>query len=367
MRAVKVSWPVFLLLGLSAAAQARQDVVPGSRYTSARAAAMGDAFLPLAEDGPSALFYNPAGIGKLRAPQIEPANFSLYANSSYLGLFSLRNLGFYRVASLKSYLPTLTGSPGTMAGVGASLLPSFATPNFAAGVLMQSHVAAQVNDDGTVRYRSTYRFVPAVSIGTRLAGGIVRVGYSLQWVNQALGTIDGVARDADPLGYNEQLAQGSALSHNVGFALTLPVRYLPQVNLVARNVLGARFSGYSVVSLARNANGTPPEEPMTIDASFSLQPKMGGGSYWNIVVQDRDLTNRSGVAFMGRLAVGVEFSFRDQFFLRGGWGSGYPAVGLGLRRKGGEFSFSWYSEEVGSRLHDIRDLRYLMQYQVRAF
>jgi hypothetical protein len=68
------------------------------------------------------------------------------------------------------------------------------------------------------------------------------------------------------------------------------------------------------------------------------------------------------------MALGAEFSFRDMFYLRAGWGSGYPSLGLGLKRaNGGELSLTWYSEEIGSGYHSIRDLRYLFQYQVKAF
>src|SRR5690606_24664564 len=83
---------------------ARGERVPGSRYTSARAAAMGDAFLPLADDAAAALFYNPAGLGKIRGNWFEPLNLQLQANSGY---FSNVSLDFYKVLSLNSYAPVL--------------------------------------------------------------------------------------------------------------------------------------------------------------------------------------------------------------------------------------------------------------------
>src|SRR5256885_561612 len=75
-------------------AHARQDLIPGSRYTSGRAAALGDAFLPLGEDGAAALFYNPAAIGKLKGPTIEPLNLSIYGD---LGYFSSLNSNFFNI------------------------------------------------------------------------------------------------------------------------------------------------------------------------------------------------------------------------------------------------------------------------------
>lgn len=345
----------------------RMDAVPGARYTSGRAAALSDAYLPLGEDAPSALFYNPAVVGKIRYPQAEPLNFSFYGNAGYIGQFSILNPTFFNITSLSGYLSTLQANPGQAVGVGGALVPSISGRGFAIGVLAQSQVVAKVNADGTIRYRSLYQLVPAAAVGVRLAGGIVRLGYSVQWVNQASGTLDGVSASTSPLGYNEGLMQGSAISHNVGFALTLPIRLLPSLNIVARNILNARYKAYTIYPLTPSSTGTPPDEPMTLDASFSVQPKLGAGSMMNLVLEGRDLTNRSGISLMGRLAAGMEFTFRDQFYLRGGWGSGYPSAGLGLRRKGGEFSFSWYSEEIGTAYREERDTRFLLQYQVRVY
>src|SRR4051794_13358195 len=81
---------------------ARWDLVPGSRYTSARAAAMGDAFLPLGEDGSAGLFYNPATLAKPTPTTLEIFNLSLYGNLNYLG--SLDG-NFYKITNLSGFLP----------------------------------------------------------------------------------------------------------------------------------------------------------------------------------------------------------------------------------------------------------------------
>lgn len=346
---------------------AREDIVPGSRYTAARAAALGDAFIQIGEDGAAALFYNPAAVAKAQKTVVEPINLQFSGNSGYLSLINFSNLGFYKVTSLSSYLSTLQSSPGTFAGVGASLLPNFSMRGFAAGMLIDSRLSAKVNADGTVTYRSRYQLIPAVSLGARLAGGIVRIGYTLQWVNQASGTVENVSAASDPLGYNQNLKQGSAFSHNFGMTLTLPNKYLPSFSIVARNVLGANYRATSLYPFTSTSTGAPDNEPMTLDGGFSLQPKTGNGGYFNLSLQYRDMTNTSQISLFGRLAAGIEFSYRDQFYLRGGWGSGYPAAGVGLRRPNGEFALTWFSEEIGTSYHALRDTRFMMQYQVRAF
>lgn len=348
-------------------AVAREDIVPGSRYVPAEAAAMGDAFLPLATDPASALFYNPAGLGRARGFQASLFNLQLYGNTGYFGGFSSQHPGFYKVTSLSSYLPDLKRNPGSSQGVGMSFLPSFYWKGFAFGMLAQSQIAGRYNTDGTVSYRSVYQLIPAAGTGIRLADGIVRLGYSVQWVNQASGKVSNVPESTVPLGYNQGLTKGSALSHTIGFALTLPYRYLPELDIVGRNLFNTRFQGTSIMPLVSNSIGTPADEQMTFDVSLSMVQKLGSGAQFTWVFEDRDFTSRSQVSLLGRIAIGLQFDFRQALFLRGGWGSGYPSAGIGLKRKLSEFSLSWASEEVGNGYHDQRDTRFLLQYEVRAF
>ncbi len=341
---------------------ARQDLVPGSRYTSGRGAAMGDAYFPFIDDGAAALFYNPAAFGKVKYMQLEPLNFQMQSNTDYLNIVD-RN--FYKVFSLSNYASTLMRKTDKFPGVSGAIFPNFGARGFGFGILMQDEISA-TSDGSNIRYRSKYLFIPAFGAGVRLAGGVVRMGYSLQWVNQASGDLV-VPSTTDPLGYDQGLAKGSAVSHTAGFALTLPIAYLPSINLVARNILGAHFGSFTILSLAKNTSGTPANEPMSFDASFGVQPKMGKGGSLNFALALRDVTSRSPMSLFGRLSSGVEFDFRDQFFLRGGWRSGYFSAGIGLRRKTAEFAMSWYTEEIGTSYRELGDTRYLLHYQIRAF
>jgi len=354
---------VILVLGVSHGAFARDDLVPGSRYTSARGAAMGDANLGLGEDGATGLFVNPATIGKIRDMQVEPLNFSLTGNSGFAQMFSY---DFYKVISLSSYLPNLMKRPGEFCGTGYHLLPAAYMRGFAFGMLLQAQRGASAGADGSVRNRSSYQFIPSVGTAIRLAGGIVRIGYSLQWVNRAAGAFD-LPPGTTPLEYNEGLLVGSGLSHNVGFSLTLPITYLPSLNFVMRNAFSLSFQEFSLIKFANNSSGVLATEPTSYDASIGIQPRFASGMYANISLELRDLTNTSQMSIWGRAVAGVELSLKELFFIRGGWGSGYPALGIGLRRPKGEFGLSWYSEELGAAYHALRDSRFMAQFQVRAF
>lgn len=362
-------WGIFVLVAVMSGlvvgvpAQAREDAVFGSRYTSARAAGMADAFLPLADDAASALFYNPAGIARFRKVSFDPWNITLQSTTDYL---SQLDLGAIKVTNLKNYSKVLeTKNNGKTPGVGAALLPAFSLPNFAVGLLGQSTVSAKYVD-GKIEYRSRYQFIPAAGFGLRLASGVVRLGYSVQWVNQASGA-PSVLNGSTPLGYNEGLLQGAGFSHTVGVAFTLPYQYLPSFNLVGRNLLGLHYSSSVLYKMAPNPVGIPADEPTTFDGSFSMEAKLGMGASANYVLEYRDITNQSNISILTRLAFGMEFLYRNQYFFRAGFGSGYPAVGIGFKQGSADLGITWFTEELGSRFRDHGESRILLQYQVRAF
>src|SRR5262245_48259896 len=132
-----------LVFGQATSGWARQDTVPGSRYTSARSAALGDAYLPIGDDGASGLFYNPAGLARIRQTTFEPANVQAYANDGFAATLASPSLNFYKATSLSSYNSTLQKYPMQHIAFGGALTPTFYTRGFAVGLLMQSQVGAR--------------------------------------------------------------------------------------------------------------------------------------------------------------------------------------------------------------------------------
>jgi hypothetical protein len=357
-------WVLFGVLLVSAGpfAYARLDLVPGGRYTSARGAGMGDAVLPMGDDAATGLYQNPAALGRIRKPELELFNFSLYGNN---GLWASPTTA-YNIFSLGSYNPTLQASPGTFAGAGGAYVGTFAMRGLAVGVLAQSNVGAVANADGTLNYRSLFQVIPSIGVGFRLFNGVLRFGYSLQWVHEAVGDVKNETPSS--AGYTNGIAQGSAFSHTLGAALVLPTIMLPTFDVVVRNALNSVYSTSTFLHLSQNPTGAPATEQMTVDLAFSLHPKVGQGATFNLVLVDRDMMNVSGMTFIGHFALGAELNIRERIFIRGGWGSGYPAAGLGLRStRGAELSFSWYTEELGSGYLSQGDTKFLMQYRMKSF
>ena len=296
-----------LLLALVCAehhAMAREDVVPGSRYTSTRAAGMADAFFPLADDAPTSLFYNPAGIARAKKPHFEVLNLTLRMNSDYL---SMIDGNFFNVINLPGYTSSLAANPFKSPGAGGTYIPSFEIPglgpmpSIAGGLLSDVSLMSSYNN-GAYMYRSRYQLVPAVGAAWNLAHGIIRIGYVLQWVNKAEGTL---MPAPTPLSYTSSLKQGSAFAHNLGFTMTFPYQMLPTVGLVARNLFNTTYGTSILLPISANSTGAPTTEPMTLDASVSVTPRIGSNSFLNCVFVYRDFLNASGVNLLTRLTGAV--------------------------------------------------------------
>ncbi|MBI2712661.1 MAG: hypothetical protein HYX41_07405 [Bdellovibrio sp.] len=350
------------MLGICQPAEGRFDPVPGTRYQSAQNAAMADGNLPLGDDSAAGLFQNPALLGKSRKSEFQPINFGIYGDMAlFNNITSATNF-----LNLPSYASVLQSSPGTSSGMGVSFVPTFSLKGIAVGVLVQGQFVASANADGTLNYRTLYQVIPAVGTGFRLLNGAFRIGYSLQWVNQASGTFTNVA--VGSASFNSGLFQGAGFSHTLGAALILPTVMLPSFDFVVRNALNTAYTTSTFLHVSSGAVGAPATETMSFDGSFSLHPRLGQGAVLNLIVVERDLTNVSGATASARLVVGAEMNLRDRVYLRGGYGGGYPAFGLGLRSsRGAELSFSWYTEETGTISLSAPDTRVLMQYKIRSF
>lgn len=338
-----------------------RNSIPGSRFLSTRAAGMGDAFLTLADDASTGLFINPAGLASSRPMNGEAVNLTLEANHDFV---MGANLNSYKVTSLPAYHPTL--SEGEYPMVGFSFLPNFFGGGFAFGTLLQSRISASTSA-GTVNYRSSYQFIPAFGVGMRLASGMFRVGYSLQYVNKADGEVTGLPTTASPMGYNQQLASGSGISHTAGVTLAIPVTYLPTLSVVARNIMGTSYKDFTLLPLGRNSSGVPSTEAMSVDAAFSIQPRFQGGGFMNWVLQVKDLAGTSGFTLLDRAALGAEFNFKSMFALRAGYALKDVQAGLGFKTSRADVQISWNTEELGTPAAPVRDRRWLFQYSVKAF
>lgn len=354
---------IVLALSVLVPLRALADVAD-SRYVPARALSAGGAGIPLVDDGAGALFYQPAMLSKGRRVNIEPLNLQIYGDS---GFFGTANQSSLNAMSIEKIAGNLRSNPNTRVGFGGAILPSISLPFLSFGILAQTKLLAYADDQSVIHSKSLYQLVPAIGTGVSLGHGILKLGYSLQYVNQASGEKT-IPAGTSAGGFNQGIAEGHAFSHNVGMALTLPYQHLPSFHAVVRNLGNARYSGGSLYPMAQGSVGVPDTEKMSFDAALGWHEKIGGGNTFRWSMQARDFTNTKQVSPALRYLAGLELSFRDVIMFRGGYGNGYPSAGIGFRVKNhSDFSLAWYSEELTNRYHGYRDQRYMFQYQLRLF
>ncbi len=340
------------------------QVLTRSRYFSARGVALGGAFLPLGDDIASGLFWNPAVLGKIRKPEFEFWNVSFDGNQNY---FSLVDAHFYQVIDLKNWAPILQRVPNTLSQVGGAFFPNFGFPlgsfNLGCGLLIQSRWMAESEGANSLTYQSLYQWIPAVGIGFQAFKSFLRMGYSLQWVNQASGkqTVD---TTLNPVSYALGLGKGSALSHQLGIAFSIPSPWMPSFNFVLRNIGGAHFQSGGWMPFSVISNTLPPDEPMTLDASWNASSRVGKGLRATVVIGYSDITHPTFNVLSHQMALGLEFGYRETFFVRTGWQNGYLSAGIGLKKPTASLSLSFATESIPN--WNQTDTRFLFQYQMKA-
>ena len=337
------------------------DPIPGTRYESNRNAAMGDASISVGDDAATGLFINPAVLGRLRKGEMELFNLTLFGD---MGFYNNLPTSFGTI-NLGSFASTLTSQPGTLFGMGGGFLPTYTFKFISVGLLVQNEYVASGNADGTINYRVLYQLVPTMGMGFRLFNGVLRFGYSLQFVQKAEGNFTNVAA---PTSYTVGLDQGAGLSHTFGVSFVIPMLVIPSFDVVLRNAFDTTYSASTFLHVSSSSVGPPATEPMSIDAAFSIHPKMGQGAILTLTASQRDLSNSSGHSMMSHLAFGAELNVRDRIFVRGGWRGGYLSGGFALRSsRGAEISFSYYTVETGATYMSQGDTRVQFQYKIRSF
>jgi hypothetical protein len=329
---------------------------PAVRYVSPHGASLGGMTVPLSDEIGNALFNNPAALGRSSRFRAEFLNLNLDGNTNLLSNLTTVPSFF----SLGGYTGTLNQNPGAVFSGGFGNLTALSFGGFGVGVLIQDRVRAY-SDGSQVHYESRSHLIPAVGYGISLARGVMRIGYSLQYVNEVSGT--GQAPANSSAAFLGGIREGRGISHTLGMNLVFPFQYIPTVSLVARNLFGTRFQSGALMSRATNSSGTPPAQEMTVDAAFHFMTRVSGPvkSFWYF--QARDVLGKTGMNIADRLGFGVDFSVSQAVAIRLGLDRTRPSAGIGYRSEGSEINLAYYKDP--SPFAGIpADTRIALQYKI---
>jgi len=337
-----------------------EDAIFPELATSARALAMGNAFISKVDDS-SAAFYNPAGLGTVRNTHFHISNFQLEMNKGILssgggGKITDAFGNMTKMFSLDGSRDVLNKHVGTIAHSRFQMLPNLTTRYFSAGYLVAKRTRAVVEDASATGFEYADRFDhgPYAALNISLFGGVVKVGVSTVYLNrkEIIGSADpAVALAVDDSSYKK----GRAFISTAGAKITLPVVFLPTFSATIHNAFDQEFKD------ARGA-GAPDTIKQSVDIGFSVTPQMGKGSRIHFEINYKDLTKEfSNVSSKRKFLVGAEIDLARLFFIRAGYGDAFGSFGLGVKTKKLEFDLTTYAVDTTTdKIRGSEDRRFVL-------
>lgn len=364
---------LFLGSGVSLASQLGfEDAVFPELAISGRALALGGAYNAKVDDS-AAPFYNPAGLGTVRGFKFHLSNLHIETNMGWMKVATggkltdtFTNLPqALRLDRQRSYL---NENPDNTTSTRYQFVPNMTGRFFSAGALLSRKTRMRVKStpETSVCASKCVEFVDRVDYGIygamnlSLFGGVIKAGVTANYLIRT--EIDSTGDAGEGLNIETKEDQyfyyrkGSAVILTGGAKLTLPITWLPIFSATIHNATGKKFTTTHTTCRTKDDSGTcaPDVIKTSIDAGFSVTPKIGSKTWMNIEVNYKDVTNQYEIPVIRRVLVGVELDFARAFFLRFGYGDSYGTAGLGFKSKTVDFDLTTYSVNTDPTSTKIR-------------
>ena len=337
-----------------------EDAVSPELITSARALAMGNAYMSKVDDGWSA-FYNPAGLGTVRGLQVQPGNLHVETNNGFLkitgkGGFSDAVSNFSKAFDATALRDLHADKPGY---VSHARLQAF--PNITYRGITLGYMYAQQNRSRLRTAASDFEIAertdsgPVMALSLSLFGGVIKLGATAIYLTRKELQKDFAQGDTVAIDAEVDYKKGNMTHITSGLRLTIPIAFLPTFSIVSRNSSASAFD-------SEELGGLPTEIPQTTDYSFSITPNIGRTFRIHWEIANKDIGNQyDTVPAQRKLMTGIEFDYMRKMFVRFGYGDGWGSGGIGVRNK--DFSFDLTSYAIESSDEGVReeeDRRFIM-------
>lgn len=332
-------------------------------YNGVRALGMGGAYVATVNDE-TALYTNPAALGKLRDPfitLIDPEMGFSSKITSHVKTDTLDNL-----FSAQGMVDLIKDDPGKHLNFRFQLSPGIVLPNFGFGVLAKWEANVETNEAGnqvSIDYRNDYSL--GLGYNFRLFDGILKIGVA-GLLTDRIEVDDDVPTTITDLTYESIASEGMGLKVNVGMLLTAPVAYLPSLGVVVRDV------GHTSYTLSDGLMYTTTERPRSdlqkVDVGASISPIFSNRTRATVTVEARDVMTKDAEEkkdIMRRFHAGAELNLADVFFLRGGWHQKYWTAGFEFASQRFQLQAAYYGEDIGTPKNPKEDRRLVGKFALR--
>lgn len=296
---------------------------------------MGNAYICKTDDAWSA-FYNPAGLGTVRKPQLHLANIHMESSS---GLLKVLGPGpayeipgnFMDSFDSDEMRTMLAQNKNTLAHSRLNLFPNFTVRGMTLGYMGSQRNRSVINDVNPDPNNAANTFEilerrdhgPVFALSGSFFGGVFKLGASAVYLMRR--DLDKTFLPTDQTSIaSSDYKKGKSLQITAGSRLTLPVTFLPTFSAVLRNASSTEFT-------ADGGSEAPDKIKQTIDVGFSITPQIGEISRLHLEVNLKDLGDAYDTDVKRRLAAGMELDFKRRLFIRAGYGDGWGSAGLGVK------------------------------------
>jgi hypothetical protein len=333
-------------------------------YNGVRSLGMGGTYVTTANDE-TALYTNPAGLGKLRDPFFTLADPQVGMSQYITNYVPFSDI--FDVMSAQGLISIMDDKPGQHLHFDAQISPSIVIPNFGFGLIgkWQSDVDTNAaGDTETINYRNDYAV--AMAYNFRLFDGILKVGFNGKFIDRIEVRDKQFPTTTTGLTFKQISSEGTGISTDAGLILTAPVATLPALGVTVRDVGGTSFAMTDGVFYSTTTR--PQYEPQKVDAGLSISPIFGNHVRGTIAAEVHDVLTKDALEktdIMRRFHAGMELNVADFFFLRGGWNQKSWTAGFEFASEKFQLQGAFYGEDLGTPNAPFEERRMMGKFSLR--
>ena len=293
---------------------------------------MGNAFVAVADDF-NALFYNPAGLARIKEWEMEIVNprVDLSLNSYYLARKVLPELGKMSTANALQLVNDEAGLPNY---VGFGISPYYIAPGWGFAIGNQNYLSFTAHKNVDVQTQALSKLDVPISYAMNFLSNRLSIGASLKFesvygINQDI-SIDTISLLSSSSSTSSSSSQSKTIDNllisGAGVGIDLGLLFTPMETMEPTFGMSITdFGGTNLRKFSKDGS-TAPNIPPAVNTGISLKPYKSTRSYI-LVALDTQTINQA-THFSHKLNIGLEWGFSKIIKLETGLMDGNPTAGL---------------------------------------
>ena len=331
---------------------------------------MGNAFVAVVDDF-NALFYNPAGLARLKEWDGEFINPRFVWSAKTQKIFpEIQDLVGGGGNNTEEVLDLLEQEAGSVHHIEAGLTPHLIFPGFGFGLginlentlIFHRYPSVEIDAGPRITLPIALAFnalEDRLSVGLTLKG-LVRGGIDQEFSIQDIDALTGKNSDEVPEEERKKLTDflegGFGIGADAGLLFT-PIKTMqPTIGISVANIGGVP---YTKMNVSGAAIGAPAVEEPSVNTGFSIMPIQSG---WLTLLTAVDFhsINRE-YSFSKKVNFGLELGLSSLLKIQTGFHQGYMSGGFQFDVGLLNLRFITYAEEMGPTAGTLEDRRYAVQ------